>query len=346
MGSRIHQGLVGARALVGTPYLADDGLRAEYARDIAPRTRAALAKILADLLANGHLGAGGNGGRGPRRMLDLGAGTGAAGETARDYFGGDLDLVSVDKVPLAAAVRAADVTDVASLTRLAGAGGPFDLLVAAHLLNELFLDEPAANRPTRLAALLGRWCQLLLADGGALIVIEPALRETSRVLLGVRDQLLAAGLHVVAPCFFTGPCPALLRERDWCHDAAAPAPEPTRPAEREETRAARSRPRHRVDFSYLVVRASGEAASDATAFRVVSDPLPEKGRSKLYVCGVPGRQPLIRLDRHAAPANAALDELARGDVAHIARTTFAQDGLRVGVDTVISRPAPHKKKAR
>ncbi|MEO8211815.1 MAG: small ribosomal subunit Rsm22 family protein [Myxococcales bacterium] len=345
-GSRIHQGLVGARALIGTPYLADGELRAAYARDIAPRTHAALTKILADLLTNGHLGARGNGDRGPRRMLDLGAGTGAAGEAARACFGGDLDLVSVDKSPVAASVRAADVTDLASLSRMAGAGGPFDLMVAAHVLNELFLDEPEASRPARLAALLGRWCQSLLADGGALIVIEPALRETSRVLLGVRDQLLAAGLHVVAPCFFTGPCPALLRERDWCHDAAAPAAEPARPAEREESRAARTRPQHRVDFSYLVVRASGEAASDSTLFRVVSDPLPEKGRSKVFVCGVSGRQPLIRLDRHAAPTNAALDQLARGDVAHIARTTFAQDGLRVGVDTVISRPAPHAKRVR
>jgi hypothetical protein len=51
-------------------------------------------------------------------------------------------------------------------------------------------------------------------------------------LLAVRDLLVAGGLFVVAPCFFQGPCPALARERDWCHDAVQ--------AER------------RVDFSYLV----------------------------------------------------------------------------------------------
>jgi len=65
-GSRIHQGLTGERALVGTRYLADPALRDEYAAEIAPRTRAALDKIL-----------GGLGLRAPRRVLDLGAGTGA-----------------------------------------------------------------------------------------------------------------------------------------------------------------------------------------------------------------------------------------------------------------------------
>ncbi len=45
----VHEGLVGPRALVGSPYLADPELRAEYEADIAPRTRAALARILGEL---------------------------------------------------------------------------------------------------------------------------------------------------------------------------------------------------------------------------------------------------------------------------------------------------------
>ena len=53
-GSAIHDGLVGARKLVGTPYLADPELRREYERDIAPRTRAALARILAEVYPGGR----------------------------------------------------------------------------------------------------------------------------------------------------------------------------------------------------------------------------------------------------------------------------------------------------
>jgi ribosomal protein RSM22 (predicted rRNA methylase) len=151
-----------------------------------------------------------------------------------------------------------------------------------------------------------------------LILLEPALRETSRALLAVRDHLLGKGFDVIAPCFFTGPCPALIRERDWCHDSAV-------------------RGAGRVDFSYLVVRASGDASTDPALCRIVSDPLPEKGRLKLFACGSDGRHPLVRLDRHASPSNAAIEELVRGDTARILRVAFAQDGLRVVKETIVTR---------
>ena len=333
--SRIHAGLVGARALVGTPYLGDPALRAEYARDIAPRTVAALAKVLDEAFPADRTGTR------PRRALDLGAGTGAVGEALRHHFGDGLRLLEVDQVPVGRGTRIADITDVPALAAAAGGAGGgrgvFDLVVAAHVLNELFIDRtdgadlaadrtPDPRAPTdrviRLGRLVRRWCEALLAEGGTLILIEPALRETSRALLGVRDQLLAAGLHVVAPCFFAGPCPALGAERDWCHDSA--------PLESGR----------RADFSYLVVRADGEAATDPTRLRIVSDPLPDKGRLRLFACGITGRQPLIRLDRHATRANADLDRLRRGDVARVERTTFATDGIRVGTDTTIERKTP------
>jgi hypothetical protein len=311
--SRIHEGLVGARALVGSPYLADPTLRAQYDQEIAPRTVAALSKILRESFPEPKVL-----GR-AWRALDLGAGTGAAGVALRRHFGEPLRLTEVDRIATTRATRVADVTDPAALTAL---GGGFDLVVAAHVLNELHLDREPVDRLARLARLVRRWGEELVGEGGTLILIEPALRETSRVLLGVRDQLLAAGLHVVAPCFFTGPCPALLAERDWCHDSA-PIPS-----------------RRGADFSYLIVRASGEAASDPTRFRIVSDPLPEKGKLRLFACGIAGRQAVVRLDRHATAANADLDRLARGDVARIVRMTFANDGLRVAPDTVVERVRP------
>jgi len=312
VGSRIHEGLVGARALVGTPYLADAGLRAEYERDIAPRTGVALRKILTEVLPVQGLRVR------PASVLDLGAGTGAVGEALRALLGRGHRLVEVDRVARGGTTRAADVTRVDAL---AAFGAPFDLVVAAHVLNELYLDEEPSARATRLGRLVRAWSEELLGADGTLVVIEPALRETSRALLAVRDQILAAGLHVAAPCFFTGPCPALLRERDWCHDSA---PDGTG---------------RRIDFSYLVVRAAGPTAPApaASRFRVVSDPLPEKGRLRLFGCGDDGRHALVRLDRHASPANADFDRAGRGDVVQVARTTFAGDGLRVGADTLVVR---------
>jgi hypothetical protein len=199
--------------------------------------------------------------------------------------------------------------------------GRFDVVVAAHVLGELFLREAPAARAAARAERVLAWCRAFLGEGGTAILVEPALRETSRGLLVVRDRLIDAGLRVVAPCFWAGPCPALARERDWCHDAAAP----------------RAPGAARVDFSYLALRASAPLATDETLYRIVSDPLPEKGRLRIYGCGPAGRHPLVRLDRHASPSNAAFDELERGDVARVSGTTEAQDGRRVTAESVVTR---------
>jgi hypothetical protein len=46
---------------------------------------------------------------------------------------------------------------------------------------------------------------------------------------------------------------------------------------------------------------------------------------------------LVRLDRHASDANAALDRLVRGDKATVTGTHFARDGLRIVPETRVVR---------
>ena len=302
-GSAIHEGLVGARELIGKPYLADPALREQYARDIAPRTELALARVLehawADLPA-------------PGRALDLGSGTGAVGRALRARFGEAPEVIAVDRTGGPGVVRANLATELPAVA------GPFDLVVAAHLLNELFVERAPSDRAPLRAARVLAWTRAFLAPAGRVILIEPALRETSRDLLAVRDRLVAAGLHVVAPCFFQGPCPALASERDWCHDAAAV------PGQRA-----------RVDFSYLVL-AAAPGAEQPWNERVVSDRLPEKGRLRLYVCGAGGRRELIRLDRHRSPANAPLDTVSRGAALSIDGAEQTGGPLRVTPATTIA----------
>ena len=288
-------------------------LRAEYARDIAPRTEAALARVLAEVY-------GARGVAPPTRAIDLGAGTGAAGRVLRARFGETFEVVAVDRTAGPGLVRANLAVE---LPAVPGGDARFDLVVAAHLLNELFVDRAPAERVALRARRVRAW-STLLTPNGVLILLEPALRETSRELLAVRDQVLAAGLHVVAPCFWAGPCPALALERDWCHDAA---PVPSKP---------------RVDFSYLVLRA--EAVPPApTLNRVVSDPMPEKGRLRFFVCGPLGRHPLIRLTRYRGPKNAALDRATRGAALSISDTEPAADGLRVTPTSTVKTPDPPER---
>ena len=319
-GSRMHRGLVGDRALIGRDYLADAALREEYARDIAPRTEAALGKILREVFA---------GVPPPQRAIDLGAGTGAASAALRTHFGDALDIVAVDRVAASPGLIRADLA--VELPRVAGR---VDLIVAAHLLNELFADRPVPEQVALRARRVRAWTEALLAPGGTIVLLEPALRETSRALLAVRDALTStlegdkaltstleggrARLDIVAPCFWRGRCPALEQARDWCHDAV---PVPSSP---------------RVDFSYLVLRDRPPVES-GDRYRVVSDPLPEKGRLKLYACGPAGRHPFVRLDRQESSANGPFGALVRGDTAEIKNAEPAGDGLRVVATTVVAR---------
>jgi len=297
--SRIHSGLVGARALVGESYLADAGMRGEYDSEIAPRTVAALEWIFADTALPA-----------PGRVLDLGAGTGAASKAIRARWP-SAEIVAVDKVAGPGILRA----DVTRGLRPASVQGRFDLIVAAHLLNELALDEDGRAR------LVQGWCRELLQEHGTCILVEPALRETSRGLLAVRDRLIAAGLFVVAPCLLQGPCPALVRERDFCHMSAA----------------AIAQGRSRVDFSYLVLRKQGTLNADSAIFRMVSDPMKDKGRLRFFACGPAGRHLVTRLDRERSPSNQLLDEMERGAVVRIQGSALQSDGLRCGRDSAIVR---------
>lgn len=291
--SGIHTGLVGARGLVGQDYLARPELRQEYEAQIAPRTEEALRRILSKLSIPP-----------PGRVLDLGAGTGAAGRVIRELYP-QVDLLAVDRV----AGPGILVADVVRGARPAGVTGRFDLIIAAHLLNEL---APRLDLDGRVA-LVKAWCRELLQPEGLCILIEPALRDTSRALLGVRDRLLASGLSVLAPCLFQGPCPALQRDRDWCHDSAdvlVPG-------------------RSRVDFSYLVL-SHAQPQLNPSRYRVVSDPLKDKGRLRLFICGPKGRHQIMRLDRDRTAANQALDQARRGDVLIIPDSLVLAENTRIG----------------
>lgn len=297
--SRIHRGLTGSRELVGQAYLANQELRHEYEAEIAPRTTAALEQIFSTVALPV-----------PERVLDLGAGTGRAGKAVLARWPSAV-LVSVDKVGGEGVLRA----DVARAIRPSGVEGRFDWVVAAHLINELDMDLEGKSR-----LILG-WCRELMTDDGACILIEPALRETSRALLGLRDRLIAAGHFVAAPCLLQAPCPALARERDFCHACAG----------------AIAQGRSRVDFSYLVVRKQGRACDDRDRFRVVSDPMKDKGRLRLFACGPAGRLLVTRLDRERGEANTPFDRLARGDTFRITGAEMRGDGLRCTAGTHVER---------
>ena len=197
--------------------------------------------------------------------------------------------------------------------------GSFDLITFGFVLNELYADAAPPDRAMRKAELLidaGR----RLRAGGALVVLEPALKESARELMAVRDQLAgrSAAPFVIAPCMRKGCCPMLASERDWCHQDLAYALPPRLAA------VARAAALRYEGLSYASLVLANEPRGDDPPFvyRVVSDPLESKGKLELFGCGEAGYVRLTRLMRHATADNAPFAEARRGDVLSLDTADF------------------------
>jgi ribosomal protein RSM22 (predicted rRNA methylase) len=329
--------------LVGREHSAD---LAAHALFFAPADAAKIMIPLAELHGRGLLP------RGPLRVLDVGAGPGAMTLGALDFLhraGHDararISVHAVDRDRDALRIYRGAVTELGQhlgldvevttehvdLARQRVHTPAADLILIGSVLNEL---DPAQSRAL-VVEHLG-----LLAERGSLIIIEPALRETTRALHALRDAVVTgAGAHVFAPCVRqSAPCPALADERDWCHEDR-PVRLPERTAKLAATTGLRS---HGLKFAYLVLRRDGErlVAEADRAGRVVSQPRKSKGKRECYVCSEAGRSLVRVLKRNRSAANRDFERVRRGDVL-IAGTAGAPPvgNLAPAQEIAVSRPA-------
>jgi SAM-dependent methyltransferase len=338
--ARLSRGLTRDRELAGARYLDDERLLGAYLLFYWPVSYLQARGVVSELP------------RRPRAVLDLGSGPGPMAFAALDAGAPEVTAADRSARALAAARRLAAAAGEPLATRewnptrpgsLAGLapGKRFDLVTMGHALNELFRGPDA---DARRAALLEE-ALALVEPGGSLLVVEPALRDTSRALLRVRDLLVARGFAVRAPCLFRGACPALLRESDWCH-AERPIEPP--PLVAQIGRAAGLR-KEAVKMSYLVLAPKGEPWAEpprGRVFRIVSEPLPSKGRLRYMGCGPEGRMGLSLQEKHVQEGNRRFAELLRGDVVEISGGEPRGDGIALGEGSTVKvvaaagRPVP------
>jgi hypothetical protein len=332
--TRLSKGLTRDRELAGGRYMDEDRLLGAYLLFYWPVSYLQARGTLSELP------------RRPRAALDLGSGPGPMAFAALD--GGAAEVLAADRSTRAlAAARALarhageplatrdwNPTKSAPLSDLAP-GKLFDVITMGHVLNELWKGQ---DEDLRRADLLER-ALALVAPGGSLLVLEPALRETSRALLRVRDVLVARGYAVRAPCLFRGACPALVRETDWCH-AERPAEPP--PLVAQIAKAAGLR-REAVKMSYLVLAPKGEGWAEpppGRVFRIVSEPLASKGRLRYMACGPEGRMGLSLQEKHVREENRRFEGLLRGDVIEVTGGEPRGDGLALGEGSAVKVLAP------
>ncbi|MFG3283704.1 small ribosomal subunit Rsm22 family protein [Streptomyces sp. NPDC048111] len=83
-----------------------------------------------------------------------------------------------------------------------------DLVTVSYVLNELTPED----RRSLVDAAAG-------AATGAVVVVEPGTPDGYARVIEARDRLVAAGLHIAAPCPHSAACP-IEPGTDWCHFSA------------------------------------------------------------------------------------------------------------------------------
>jgi len=158
----------------------------------------------------------------PRSMLDVGAGPGTAAFAAVQALETLVDIRLIDVNPclrrfaLTVMAEADHDTLRQVVHRQSYRRGDALMLLAEEHLADLVVASYTAGEIA--VGELARFTQLLwAATAGALVVIVPGTPQGHELILRMRDELIAAGAHVAAPCPHERPCP--LRPPDWCHFA-------------------------------------------------------------------------------------------------------------------------------
>lgn len=265
------------------------------------------------------------------RVLDVGAGCGAMSLGLVVALQRELSITAIDRDARALDIAKRALTTlgatVATRTGDATRGElpAADLVVMGTVLNELAPEAALALVERAFAA---------IPDDGAVIAIEPALRETSRGLHAIRDAMIGRGAHVFAPCTRRCvPCTALVDPSDWCHeDRALELP----PATRELAKITHLRDSG-MKFSYLVLRKQPlDLVADPLAWRAVSAPFIEKGKREIIGCSERGRIAIRLLKRHRSEGNRDFERADRGDVIVTAEAP-GEKRLEITGEVVIER---------
>jgi ribosomal protein RSM22 (predicted rRNA methylase) len=279
----------------GRPHLDGDSAALAY---LATRLPATYAAVRSCLEAVGEI----RPDFAPRGLLDVGAGPGTALwaatqlwprlESATMIEGSSVMRKWGERLALRLALRDLAWKTADLRTGLPDAE-PRDLVILAYVLDEM---EPAA-RP----ALIDR---LWAATGDMLLLIEPGTSAGWQRILAAREQLLAIGAAIVAPCPHAAACP--LQPPDWCHFARRlPRSRLHRQAKGAEL------PWEDEKFIYLAV-SRRQAALPAA--RVLAYPRAGKGHVRLKLCLATGRAEERVVSRREGAVYKEARGLAWGDI--------------------------------
>lgn len=207
-------------------------------------------------------------------MLDLGAGPGTAMWAATEHFSELTGIVLVEDVAewIAVGKRLAESSKLDSIRSAEWqqgsvmqpfSSGVFDLVTISYVLNEL----RSGDVTTFATAAWKRAANVLL-------IVEPGTPVGFKRIRRVREELIAEGARIVAPCPHENECP--MRNGDWCHFAE-------RLERSSEDRQAKLAALGYEDEKYSYVVVTREPVS-LPAARILRHPRKHSGHVELELC--------------------------------------------------------------
>lgn len=263
-------------------------------------------------------------GRSAYRVVDLGAGTGAAGLAAAQALSArepeaaiELHLVDaadhgteLARMAFAAGQhlwRRVRLHTVAADARTHAVAPGADLILCSFAINEWMEAQPDFSLEEWTARLLRS-----LRPGGWLVLLEPSLRFSVERMERLRDRMAASGTaRILAPCPHHRTCAMLAEKRGWCHEVRTwRTPESLRWINRNLQRDV-----HLLKYAMLVLENGPPPDVPETWTRLVSPLRKEKGKYVFHGCGPDGQVRTCEwLTRHLTPEQKdASEALERGD---------------------------------
>ena len=209
----------------------------------------------------------------PQNLLDVGAGPGTASWAAAEAFSSlqsfalldansALRALALDLAAGSSRLRELDYRRGEARATLADAD-PADLVVASYMIGEVGDAERSA-----LIELM--WAK----TRDTLLIVEPGTPAGYGRIIAAREQLIAKGAHVAAPCPHDGRCP--LSTPDWCHfTQRLPRSRAHKQVKEAEL------PFEDEKFSYVALTRAPVAARPA---RVLAQPVVTKVEVKAKLC--------------------------------------------------------------
>ncbi len=197
------------------------------------------------------------------------------------------------------------------------------IVVFQNSVHEIFPNE--TERCLELEKILS----LLKRLGGPryVILLEPALRDSTRDLLKTRQALIESKkARVWLPCLDNRPCGALASAKDWCHEEISVQ----FPEWFNAFGASAGLKKEALLFSYVVLsHVDLEVPGwQPNGLRMVSQRLERKGQTECFLCTQEGKQKIRVQHSKTTEENKQVHEWVRGDLFSEAEVTESGDLVR------------------